>query len=562
MIVKITINEKEYEVSENETILNICQKLNISIPHLCYLKGFSPTGACGLCAVEIENIGVVLACQTTVKEGMNIITDSTKVLSIRKLNIDRLLKRHHINCLNCSKNGICKFQEYTFEIYHDFPEKLILETSRPDKNYKITPDLYFNEGKCINCIKCLKFLNTVCNYSLKSVKDLQTINGEKTNVLLNVTDICPTTAISIKTDIPNFICDQIETYDINDVFTPKIKLFKYENKINNVSSVDTYINDKTRFELMHLPVRAHSIDDYQKAIDNITQQIFSNAHELNMFVIGDNIDLVSFSYLKILSEKFNNIRLCFNDFNMPENLELGLKRLDLTSMDFIFFLGDISDIDKLKFSLNQNKFRESLILNIAEDSFEKLLNEKFSKFRYPYLIVYTGIFRNYDSNFVFEKIKNFKESYFNKFGTNLNIRFIPQNLSQILISKSATYIPISNLFSKFNKHDILSLCIIGNVDYKLNIPDETYAVSNSVFDFSNCINIPSKHYTEDECYYINIFNELLKTKKIINNDLKSSREFIFDLMQNIFGSDFDSINEEVKHYIKNDFFEKYDIKRF
>ncbi|MDO4975611.1 MAG: hypothetical protein Q4E61_04795, partial [Alphaproteobacteria bacterium] len=81
-----------------------------------------------------------------------------------------------------------------------------------------------------------------------------------------------------------------------------------------------------------------------------------------------------------------------------------------------------------------------------------------------------------------------------------------------------------------------------------------------VFEYPGCIHIPSKHYIEDEGYYINAFGELLKTKQVINNDLKSNREFLFDLMKSIFSDNFDSINNEVKIYIRNNFFENYDAK--
>lgn len=560
MIVKITINGKEYEVSENETILNICQKLNIFIPNLCYLKGFSPTGACGLCVVEVENLGVVLACKTTIKAEMNIITDSVKVRSIRKINIDRLLKRHHINCFNCQKNGVCKLQEFTFKICGD-SEKLTSDFDKLSQICELTSDLYYEEGKCINCMKCVKFLNMACNYSLKSIKDLQTIEDIKSDAFLNITDICPTAALSIKSEVPGFICKQTETYDINDVFTAKINILSYDNKIINLNSIDTYIKDQNRLEIIHLPNREVSKDDYQEVMDNLKQRILSNEHELNIFVIGDNIDLVSFSYLKILSEKFNNVRLCFNDFNIQNRSALGIKRSELTSMDFAFFLGNISDIDKLRFSLNQNKFKETLVLNM-ENSLKELGDEKFSKFRYPYLIVYSNIFRKYEPAFVWEKIESFEKDYFNKFGVNLNTRIIPQNLSQMLVSEIDSYIPITDIFSKFNRHDILSLSIIGDIDYELKVSEDTYAISNSVFKYTGCIHIPSKHYIEDENWYINIFRELLKTKRAINSNLKSNREFLFDLMKNIFENNFDSINDEVKRYIKNAFFEKHDIRYF
>ncbi len=402
----------------------------------------------------------------------------------------------------------------------------------------------------------------VSNYSLKSVKDLQTTDGIKSDAFLNITDICPTAALSIKTEIPNFICKLTETYDINDVFTPKINILSYDNKVINVNSIDTYIKDKNRIEVIHLPNRKTLKNNYQEVIDNLKQRILSNAHELNIFVVGDNIDLVSFSYLKILSEKFNNVRLCFNDFNIPNRSVLEIKRSELNSMDLVFFLGNVSHIDKLRFSLNQNKFRETLVLNIEEDHLKELSYEKFSKFKYPYLIVYSNIFRKYEPAFVWEKIQNLENDYFNKFGVNLNMRIIPQNLSQMLISQTDSYIPVTDLFSKFNKHDILSLCIIGNIDYELKIPEDTYAISNSVFKYTGYVHIPSKHYIEDESWYINIFRELLKTKRVINSNLKTNREFLFDLMENIFEDNFDSINDKVKRYIKNNFFEKYDIKYF
>ena len=557
MIVKITIDGKEYEVSENDTILNTCRKLNITIPNLCYLRGFSPTGACGLCVVEIENIGVTLACRTNVTNGMNILTDSPKVRSIRKLNIERLLKKHNINCFNCLKNGTCKFQECAFKIcggkFEDFESNI-----KPlSQIHKLVSDLYYDESKCINCMKCIKFLNKICNSSLKSPKDLLNLKSIKTDVILNISDICPTAALFPIAKIPDFICEKIETYDINDVFTPRIEVLNYDNKVIKVNSVDTYIKDKNRIELTHLPNRDPT--NYEQEIDNITKRILADSHELNMFVIGDNIDLISFSYLKILSEKFNNIKLCFNDFCVPKDCFLGVKRADLISMDFVFFLENPSDIEKLRFGFYQNKFRDTLNLKI-EDDINDISNEKLSKIKNPYLIVYSNIFRKYAPRFIMGKIKDFEKDYFNKFGININTRIIPQNLSQMFISKTNSYISITDLFSKFNKHDILSFCIIGDIDYDLKISEETYAISNSVFEYPGCIHIPSKHYIEDEGYYINAFGELLKTKQVINNDLKSNREFLFDLMKSIFSDNFDSINNEVKIYIRNNFFENYDAK--
>ena len=44
----VYINGREYSFSQDETILDICNRNNIFIPTLCHLKGTTPTGACRL----------------------------------------------------------------------------------------------------------------------------------------------------------------------------------------------------------------------------------------------------------------------------------------------------------------------------------------------------------------------------------------------------------------------------------------------------------------------------------------------------------------------------------
>ena len=49
-----TINGKKVCCPPESTILEAARGAGIDIPTLCYLKGLTPTGACGICAVEIE----------------------------------------------------------------------------------------------------------------------------------------------------------------------------------------------------------------------------------------------------------------------------------------------------------------------------------------------------------------------------------------------------------------------------------------------------------------------------------------------------------------------------
>ncbi len=59
--------------------------VGIKIPTLCYLKKVSPTGACRVCAVEVEGADKTMtACNTRAVDGMVITTQSEKLSKIRR----------------------------------------------------------------------------------------------------------------------------------------------------------------------------------------------------------------------------------------------------------------------------------------------------------------------------------------------------------------------------------------------------------------------------------------------------------------------------------------------
>jgi NADH dehydrogenase/NADH:ubiquinone oxidoreductase subunit G len=51
---RVTINNKSYEVSEGITIMEACESAGIKIPSLCYLKDVSANASCGVCVVEVK----------------------------------------------------------------------------------------------------------------------------------------------------------------------------------------------------------------------------------------------------------------------------------------------------------------------------------------------------------------------------------------------------------------------------------------------------------------------------------------------------------------------------
>lgn len=88
---KISINGKELETGEM-TILELAMKEGIKIPTLCYRKEFGPEGRCRICVVEV-NGKLATSCDTKLKEGMKIFTDSESVNKSRRMTIHLIEER-------------------------------------------------------------------------------------------------------------------------------------------------------------------------------------------------------------------------------------------------------------------------------------------------------------------------------------------------------------------------------------------------------------------------------------------------------------------------------------
>lgn len=101
-MVKLTIDGKSVSTPEGSTILEAARQLGIHIPTLCWLEKISTTGACRICAVEIEGIDrPMTACNTPVKEGIVVTTQSEKLTKIRKQIMELILVNHPLDCPVC-----------------------------------------------------------------------------------------------------------------------------------------------------------------------------------------------------------------------------------------------------------------------------------------------------------------------------------------------------------------------------------------------------------------------------------------------------------------------------
>src|SRR5215813_7982767 len=89
-----SINEREVDIREGETIFRAARRLGIKLPHLCYSPkpGYRPDGNCRVCMVEIEGERVLAAsCIRTPTPGMKVKTQTHRAKTARRMVVELLL---------------------------------------------------------------------------------------------------------------------------------------------------------------------------------------------------------------------------------------------------------------------------------------------------------------------------------------------------------------------------------------------------------------------------------------------------------------------------------------
>ena len=110
-MINLTINNVPVQVREGSTVLEAARSIGIKIPTLCHMKELSELGACRVCVVEVKDMrNLVAACEYPVYEGMEVYTNTQRVLNARKITLELILSDHRKDCLSCERNTNCELQ--------------------------------------------------------------------------------------------------------------------------------------------------------------------------------------------------------------------------------------------------------------------------------------------------------------------------------------------------------------------------------------------------------------------------------------------------------------------
>jgi NADH dehydrogenase/NADH:ubiquinone oxidoreductase subunit G len=203
-MVNLTIDGKEFKAPEGMNLIDAAEIAGIHIPNLCYLKGMKGIGACRICVVEVEDAkNPVIGCNTKVKEGMVVRTQTDEIKEQRKFVIDLILSMHPLDCMTCTKAGVCNLQRYAYEF--ELPESSF---SRKRFGYpqdvsnpfiKMSPDYCILCGKCVRVCKeqgtnVLEFMGRGVGAKVTTVVD-RALEESNCTFCGTCVEVCPVNAI-------------------------------------------------------------------------------------------------------------------------------------------------------------------------------------------------------------------------------------------------------------------------------------------------------------------------------------------------------------------------------
>jgi NADH-quinone oxidoreductase subunit G len=109
-MISIKINNIEFLVKKNISILEACKFVGIYIPRFCYHEKLSIAGNCRMCLID-NGIKLVSSCTALVEDNKEIFTDTPAIKKARENIVESLLLNHPLDCPICDQGGECDLQD-------------------------------------------------------------------------------------------------------------------------------------------------------------------------------------------------------------------------------------------------------------------------------------------------------------------------------------------------------------------------------------------------------------------------------------------------------------------
>ncbi|GIW48362.1 MAG: NADH dehydrogenase [Deltaproteobacteria bacterium] len=201
---RLTIDGIEIEVEEGLNLIQAAAKVGIEIPHFCYHPALSIVAQCRQCLVEVEGVPKVMpACNTFVREGLVVKTNSEKAIKARRATVEFTLINHPLDCPICDKGGECPLQLTTFKHGPGYSRFDGPEEKKVRRKYYLSDKIIYDPNRCIMCTRCVRFTHEVTKtgelgYDNRGFRKRIVIFPGKpldNELAGNVIDLCPVGAL-------------------------------------------------------------------------------------------------------------------------------------------------------------------------------------------------------------------------------------------------------------------------------------------------------------------------------------------------------------------------------
>src|SRR6185503_2394861 len=150
-----SIDGRDIDIRDGETIFRAARRLGIKLPHLCYSPqaGYRPDGNCRVCMVEIEGERVLAAsCIRTPTPGMKVKTQTDRAKTARKMVAELLVTdQPAIEVAHDPMSEFWKTVKRQGVENARFPKRVVQPP--PDRSH---PAMAVNLDACIQCNLCVR----------------------------------------------------------------------------------------------------------------------------------------------------------------------------------------------------------------------------------------------------------------------------------------------------------------------------------------------------------------------------------------------------------------------
>ncbi|MFO0014057.1 MAG: molybdopterin-dependent oxidoreductase [Planctomycetota bacterium] len=214
-MVKVKVNDIEVDADPKDNCILAARKAGVEIPHYCWHESLSVVASCRMCLVEVGETKpdgtvamgpkLVPGCQTPIKDGTVIRTDTAKVKTSQQMTLELLLLNHPLDCSICDQAGECYLQDYTYKFGKAQSRLDEPKIQRMDK-YHIGDQIALFTDRCVMCTRCVRFTREISGTSELQVvargshEEIDVFPDEPCNNKLagNVVDLCPVGALCSK----------------------------------------------------------------------------------------------------------------------------------------------------------------------------------------------------------------------------------------------------------------------------------------------------------------------------------------------------------------------------